>query len=783
MRWVVLRRCRGVVLLALMVAALCTTATAGTTVISSTSNGRTPRKGDSSDPIMTPDGRFVVFTSLAEDLLLGLGLGDGNGTAAGDIFIRDVPGKSTTLVSVNKTGTASGDGPSDSPSLTADGSAVAFASMAGNLVAGFVDGNGPAGADIFMRDLTHKTTTLVSVNSDATASGNGGASNPVITPDGRYVAFVSSASDLVATDTNNATDVFVRDLSLRTTTLVSVNGAGTDSGSGHSSALSSPAITPDGRYVAFASLASDLVPNDTNGTQDIFVRDLVAGTTTLVSVNSAGTGSGNAASLSTPAISADGRFVAFASNASDLVPQDTNGTTDVFVRDMVAGTTTLVSVNGAGTDSGNGDSGFLSLVLTPNGRFVAFESNASDLVPADNNSATDVFVRDLTTQATVVVSVNALGTDTGNDISFFPALSPDGRYVGFTSNASDLVANDSNGTTDVFLRDLLLGTTRLASANRLANESGNGTSNAPVNLSSDGQFVAFASAANDLVANDQNHAVDVFGVGLTLTVRDFAVLRWPAPPPTAHPDIRVVADHSTSIRGTVCADDFALVSYTRIRGDLIALNASGNGVTFVHAENIAGNVVTGGVPVVGFGNARVGGRLDTSGTGPELQACLTAADLVGAKHTQLLALPSTRSLAAVAVPNSGRVRIPAVGTLGPGQSIVDIPSVRLGKYGLMSLVGDSTTTQVIVRVTGSTAALSMESSSRIALRGLRPEQVLFLVDGPVTLSGYNRVAGNLLVAGPINVQHSCHFDGSLLASGAVTIGPYSSISLRPFAGF
>jgi len=775
-----LRRCRALAVLTLAVAALHTSAMAGTTIISSNNAGRTPRKGDSTDPVMTPDGRFVAFTSVADDLLTALGVTDGNGATSGDIFLRNVPGKVTTLVSVNTSGTASGNGDSGSPALTPDGRVVAFMSLATNLVPGFIDGNDGTGADIFVRDLSLRRTTLVSVNANGTASGNGASTNAVITPDGRYVAFVSSASDLVASDSNNATDVFVRDLTLGTTTLVSVNSAGTDSGNGHSSALASPAITPDGRFVAFTSLASDLVPNDTNNAADVFVRDLVNGTTTLVSVNSAGTGSGNAGSLANPAISADGRYVAFASDASDLVAQDSNGTTDVFVRDLVAGTTTLVSVNSAGVDSGNGDSGFLSVVMTPNGRFVAFESNASDLIPTDNNGATDIFVRDMTAQTTALVSPNYVGTDTGNDISFFPVLSPDGRYVGFSSNASDLVANDNNGTTDVFVRDLLLGNTHLISSNRLDNESGNGASNAPVNISSDGQFVTFASAASDLVANDQNHAIDVFGVGLTLTIRDFAVLRWPAPPPTPHPDIRLVADHSTSIRGGVCVDGFSLLSYTRIQGDAVALNASGSDVTFLHAESIGGNVVTGGVPIIGLNNARIGGRTDTTGIAPELQACATAADLVAAKYTQFLALPSTRTFQPIATSHSARVRVPPVGSLGAGQVVVDIPSISLGKYALVTLVGDSTTTQVIVRISG---AINMDTSARIILRGLRPEQVLFLVEGSVTMAGYNRIVGSLLVSGAVIAQHSCDIDGSLLVSSPVTLGPYDSISFRPFEGF
>jgi Tol biopolymer transport system component len=204
----------------------------------------------------------------------------------------------------------------------------------------------------------------------------------------------------VANDTNGITnDIFVRDLQMGTTTLVSVNRFGTGSGSGESGSppFISPAISADGRYVVFSSLASDLVANDTNGTFDVFVRDLQMGTTALVSVNRFGTGSGNSASFFSPVISADGRFVAFPSLASDLVANDTNGTNDVFVRDLQMGTTVLVSVNQFGTGSGNGSSPPTPqpsrYVISADGRFVAFQSEASDLVANDTNGTTDVFVR------------------------------------------------------------------------------------------------------------------------------------------------------------------------------------------------------------------------------------------------------------------------------------------------------------------------------------------------------------------------------------------------------
>src|SRR5207249_1448960 len=233
---------------------------------------------------------------------------------------------------------------------------------------------------------------------------------------GRLVAFESVAGDLVDDDTNGDIDVFVRDLKTDTTTLVSVNYAGTNSGNSQSRF---PVFSADGRSVAFDSLAGDLVANDTNFNSDVFVRDLHTGTTTLVSVNSAGTDSGdNGSGLA--AVSANARFEAFVSSASDLAGNNTNFNSDVFVRDLNTGTTTLVSVNSAGTDSGNNGSGLAA--VSANARFVAFVSSASDLALNDTNFYSDVFVRDLTTGTTTLVSVNSAGTDSGNGFSIDAAI-------------------------------------------------------------------------------------------------------------------------------------------------------------------------------------------------------------------------------------------------------------------------------------------------------------------------------------------------------------------------
>jgi hypothetical protein len=416
-----------------------------------------------------------------------------------DVFVRDLKTGTTTLASVNSAGTDSGNGFSFKPVLSADGRFVAFISGASNLVA-----NATSHAfNVFVRDLKTGTTTLASVNSAGTTSGNSSLEGYELSADGRFLVFSSNASDLVANDTNDTFDVFVRDLKAGTTKLLSVNSTGMSTGNGSSF---SPVLSADGRFVAFESTANDLVANDTNDASDIFVRDIKTGTTTLASVNSAGTASGDGFSALT-VLSANGRFVAFDGNANDLVANDTNDTFDVFVRDLKTGITKLLSVNSAGAASGNGFSG--PQVLSADGRFVAFESLASDLVENDTNDANDVFVRDLKTGTTTLASVNSAGTATGNGFSFNPVLSANGRFVAFVSNANDLIANDTNDAFDVFVRDLKTGTTKLLSVNNAGTATGNESSFSPV-LSANGRLVAFVSFANDLVANDSNNAFDVF---------------------------------------------------------------------------------------------------------------------------------------------------------------------------------------------------------------------------------------------------------------------------------
>ncbi|MEG4090084.1 calcium-binding protein [Microcoleus sp. Pol12B4] len=319
-----------------------------------------------------------------------------------------------------------------------------------------------------------------------------------ISSDGRFVAFRSPASNLVPGDTNASDDVFVHDTLANTTTRVSVDSAGNQA---NDFSVGS-SISADGRLVAFSSNATNLVPGDSNNKNDIFVRDTLANTTTRVSVDSAGNQANDVSVDSS--ISADGRFVAFLSFATNLVPGDTNDNPDIFVRDTLANTTTRVSVDSAG-NQGNKYSGNPS--ISANGRLVAFSSNATNLVPGDTNDNPDIFVRDLLTNTTTRVSVGS-GGNQGNNGFGEPSISADGRFVAFSSNATNLVPGDTNDNPDIFVRDALANTTTRVSVDSAGNQANNYSFSPSV--SANGRFVAFDSLASNLVPGDTNNRHDIF---------------------------------------------------------------------------------------------------------------------------------------------------------------------------------------------------------------------------------------------------------------------------------
>jgi Tol biopolymer transport system component len=395
----------------------------------------------------------------------------------------------TTRVSVGSGGVQATDNSSE-PAISANGRFVAFGSGSTNLVSGDTNNQW----DIFVHDRQTSATTRVSVGPGGVQS-DGSSANPAISADGRFVVFSSAATNLVTDDTNATDDVFVYDRQTSTTTRVSVGPAGVQ---GNESSYYFSCISTDGRFVAFASHATNLVLDDTNNRSDIFVHDRQTSTTTRVSVDSEGV-QADAHSYE-PALSADGQFVAFTSDASNLVPDDTNGLYDVFVHDRSTGTTTRVSV---GPDGVQGDGNSYYPALSSDGRLVAFYSYASTLVAGDTNGWSDVFVHDRQTGATTRVSLGPGGVQ-ADGWSYNPTFSSDGRYVAFHSNGTTLGAYFEGA----FIHDRQTGTTTLISTGLGAGR-GNGISFDAV-LSADGQFVAYASWANNLVFGDTNRSEDVF---------------------------------------------------------------------------------------------------------------------------------------------------------------------------------------------------------------------------------------------------------------------------------
>jgi Tol biopolymer transport system component len=401
-------------------------------------------------------------------------------------------GGGTERVSVGPVGRQA-DGPSGSPAISADGRFVAFSSEAANLVPG--DTNGAE--DVFVHDRRTGRTERVSVGRRG-AEASGRSFDPAISADGRVVAFVSEAADLVLRDTNGERDIFVRDRRTDATTRVSV-GPRDAQGAGFSL---EPALSATGRYVAFWSTSTTLAPGG-GSAQDIFVRDRATGRTMRVGIGRFDGASGRV--VSEPAISAGGRFVAFPSESPGLVPGDTNGAEDVFVRDRRTGAVERVSV---ASDGGQADGTSRAVAISADGRVVAFGSFATNLVPGDANAKPDVFVHDRATGVTERVSIGSRGAE-GNDESFLPALSANGRFVAFTSLATNLVPGDANATWDVFVHDRRTGRTERVSVGARGNEAGGGDLRQAA-ISADGGLVAFESAGAGLVRGDTNRAADVF---------------------------------------------------------------------------------------------------------------------------------------------------------------------------------------------------------------------------------------------------------------------------------
>ena len=506
--------------------------------------------GDTVAPWISADGRFVLFSSSANDLVPG----DINQLGV-DVFLRDRASNNTVLVSVRFSGNGGGNGSSVAGQVSANGRYAVFQSDASDLLPG--DTNGVS--DLFVRDLQTGSNILVSVAADG-SWGNGVSTDPVMTPDGRYVSFVSAATNLVAGDTNGIADAFVRDMANGTTRRVSTGASGVD--------VSAPVMTPDGRFVAFACTTPGMAAGlPLSPTGEVYVCDLVSNVTIWASTNAANIAKSvlnlSSAACYHPAISDDGCFVAFkagtpVSSAGSATPSmifqynTTNGTLAtisnngfpiwpqnddvygpemspdgrfiVFVAtnhdaacltiqlwDAQAGTNRLVSAALDGSFPTNSDSDSPS--VTPDGRYVVFTSNATNLTANPVTNGFHIYRRDVQAGTTQLIDVDANGAGSVNQVMTILVISSNGQFVAFDSFVGALVNGDNNGASDVFVRDLNSSTTELISIRSpgLVPQTGDGLSSVGMSaLSDDGRKFVYTSYADDLVPNDFNRASDVF---------------------------------------------------------------------------------------------------------------------------------------------------------------------------------------------------------------------------------------------------------------------------------
>ena len=512
--------------------------------------------GDSMNPIVSPDGRWVLFASSADNLV-----DPGTNTPPVakvhptlNVYLRNVTNGTTTLVSVDLNGNGGGNGDSVPVGISTNGQFALFESQASNLVTNDFNKS----ADVFVRDIIAGTTILVSANSNGVPA-NRESRNAVMTPDGRYVAFKSLANDIYSNDFFGAWDVFVRDIVAGVTTPLTAN-ARNSQGRWTSEA---PEISADGRYVAFFSTATNLAPGATSTTGEIYVSDLVAGTTQTASLGAhdvlpggivsynhlisedgqfvgfestqlsgastnAGVvfryhlASGNLEVVATNALSVtqgfatfqsldmspDGRFIAYVAWPD---PASTRSTSAVYLWDALSGTSTLVSGDLNGDVVTNAECSLPT--IDASGRYVSFLSSATTLTTNTVAKDSHLFVRDVQTATTRLVDANPSGGVSSKSIMNVSGLSPDGRYIAFDCADSDLVANDGNGDYDVFLSDLETGTITLISARALALPSispRGGLSYLPIASTESGRFIVFASLARDLADNDTNQWHDIY---------------------------------------------------------------------------------------------------------------------------------------------------------------------------------------------------------------------------------------------------------------------------------
>lgn len=433
-----------------------------------------------------------------------------SGDDGDDVLYGDSPsiGMISTKVASSGFGEEGSGGSSYSGSLTrnavSDGGGMAvFSSTQTDLVSG--DSN--AAADIFLKNLTDGSIKRISV--DATgAEGNALSHEATISKNGDYVVFHTDATNLDGT-TSTAGQVYFYDVAGDSLSKISVNSAGVEANA-YSNGL---AISDDGRYIAFYSSATNLVDSDsdtvydddTNGLDDVFLYDRTLSKTTRISTDSSGVQSTGGASNGAVAMSGDGVYVAFSSAATNLVGSDTNSQGDIFIKNTSDQSISRISVQTGGAEASGG--GSLNPDITSDGRYVVFESSATDMVSGDTNSLSDIFRHDTTTNTTVRVSTDISASEASGGGSYSPTISDDGDYVAFYSSATNLVNGVTSGT-HVYVKQISTGYIRIVDK-PVGLETGDGSSTY-AKISGDGQTIVFDSSSTNLVPADANAQGDVF---------------------------------------------------------------------------------------------------------------------------------------------------------------------------------------------------------------------------------------------------------------------------------
>jgi hypothetical protein len=473
----------------------------------------TAANADSFVPTLSGDGRFVVYWTFASDVVANQ---NDDGLSTPDVFIYDRTTGENRLVShIPGAPTTTGDSNSYDPTVNGDGRYVSFTSAASNLVAGQADGG--SFSNIFVWDRINDTVTLVThKNVDPVTTATGSAFNSVLSDDGAFVAFMSNGSNLIAGQSQSAAryQIFLWNRNTGDTSLVS-HTASSATTAGNNSGLY-PVMNANASYIAFYSSATDLVAGqfDQNQNHDVFLYERATGTNTLISHTQNSTSTTGLMASLYPEISSDGRYVVYQSTAPDLVANDLNNVQDIFVWDRTTNSNTLVSRSATSPISASANARSYGGQISGDGQTISFTSEASDLLPGQTASVTDVFFLDRTNSSLHLISHVPGSTSTGGDDgSALPLLSADGAFVAYTTAASNLVPNDKDGSADVMLYDRAGDTNTAASLRpaNLASISANGHSGSH-RASTDGRFVVFTSEATNLVPNqsDMNAENDIF---------------------------------------------------------------------------------------------------------------------------------------------------------------------------------------------------------------------------------------------------------------------------------